>query len=164
MRKWRSKAVSILALAAALAGPSPVISQQAAQPRGQDRSTQHGQERVIQMFLDHSTTELDLTVEERAGLERVLRETMSRRTELARSQAQLRRRIREALSDPATPDEDFRRLAGEILAVRRKEIELLDWQEGRLFEVITPRQTLRFMLLQQQLAQRVEAMRRDRNR
>ena len=164
MNGWLSKLVSILALAVALAGPSPGLSQQAARPRGQDRSTQEGQERVIEMFLDHATAELDLTVEQRAGLEGVLRETMSRRTELAQAQAQLRRRIREALSDPATPDQDFGLLAREILDVRRREIELLDWQEGRLLEVITPRQTLRFMLLQQQLAQRVEAMRRDRNR
>ena len=164
MNEWRSKAVSILALAAALAGPSPVLSQQAVQPPGQERPTRQGQERVIEMFLDHATAELDLTVEERDGLERVLRETMTRRTELAQSQVKLRRRVREALSDPTTPDPDFRRLAREILAVRRQEIELLEWQEGMLLEVITPRQTLRFMLLQQQLAQRVEAMRRDRNR
>lgn len=164
MKEWRSKAISIFALTMVLAGPSPGLSQQAAQPRGQDPSTRQGQERVIEIFLDHATAELGLTVEQRAGLESVLRETMSRRTELARSQAQLRRRIREGLSDPATPDQDFRSLAGEILDVRRQEIELLEWQEGRLLEVITPRQTLRFMLLQQQLAQRVEAMRRDRNR
>ncbi len=164
MIEWRSRTTMILALALALAGPPPVLSQTTGQPRGQERSAPPGQERVIDMFLDHATAELNLTVEQRAGLDRVLRETMGRRAELGAAQAQVRRQVREALSDPATGDDEFRRLAGAILDVRRQEIELLDWQEDRLFEVLTPRQTLRFMLLQQQLAQRVEEMRRERNR
>lgn len=163
MTDWRSKTAAICTLVLALAAPPPASSQSAAQPRDQDSAPQ-GQERVVEMFLDHATAELDLTVEQRAGLERVLRETMTRRTELAQSQARLRRDVREALSDPATADQEFRRLAGGILDVRRQEIDLLEWQEGRLLEVMPPRKTLRFMLLQQELAQRVEAMRRDRNR
>lgn len=163
MKCWRSKTAAACMLALALAGPPPAHSQSSAQARGQDSAPQ-GQERVIKMFLDHATAELDLTVEQRAGVERVLRETMTRRAELARSQARLRREVREALSDPSTADQEFQRLAGGILEVRRREIDLLEWQEGRLLEVITPRKTLRFMLLQQELAQRVEAMRRERSR
>lgn len=164
MSEWRSKTTTMLALVLALTGASPVLSQSAAPPPGRERSAQQGQERVIEMFLDHATAELNLTVEQRAGLDGVLRETMGRRAELGRSQAQLRRQVRDALSDPATADAEFRRLAGAILDIRRQEIELLDWQEGRLLDVLTPRQTLRFMLLQQQLAQRVEQMRKERNR
>lgn len=164
MIEWRSKSATVLGLVLALMHPSPVLSQSAAEAGGQERLGQQGQERVIEAFLDHATAELNLTVEQRSGLEQVLRETMGRRAELARSQAQVRRQVRDALSDPATADQEFRRLAGAILDVRREEIELLDWQEARLFEVLTPRQTLRFMLLQQQLAQRVEDMRKERNR
>jgi len=152
MIEWRSRTMMILALGSVLASPLPTFAQSTGQPRGQERSAQPGQERVIEMFLDHATAELSLTVEQRAGLDRVLRETMGRRAELGGAQAQVRRQVREALSDPATGDDEFRRLAGAILDVRRQEIELLDWQEDRLFEVLTPRQTLRFMLLQQQLA------------
>jgi hypothetical protein len=151
-------------LALAVASPSPVLSQSAAQPPGPERSARQGQDRVIEMFLDHATAELDLTAEQRGDLEGVLRETLARRRDLAQSQARLRRQIREALADPTTDEREFRRLAGAILDVRRQEIELLEWQEGRLLEVMSPRQTLRFMLLQQQLAQRVEAMRRSPNR
>jgi hypothetical protein len=164
MIEWRSVTTTIFALALAMASPPAVLSQSAAQPRGQERSAQQGQERVIEMFLDHATAELNLTVGQRSDLDRVLRETMGRRAELARSQTQVRRQVREALSDPATGDQRFRRLTGAILDVRRQEIELLDWQQGRLFDVLTPRQTLRFMLLQQQLAQRIEEMRKDRDR
>jgi len=164
MIEWRSSTATIFALVLAVGGPSTVLSQSVAEPRGQERSAQQDQERVIEMFLDHATAELNLTVEQRAGLDQVLRETLGRRAELAGSQVQVRRQVRDALSDPATADQEFRRLASAILDVRRQEIELLDWQEGKLFEVLTPRQTLRFMLLQQQLAQRVEEMRKDRNR
>jgi hypothetical protein len=153
-----------LILASALAGAGPAFSQAAADRGAREGRPQQGQERLIKTFLDHATAELNLDVEQRDGLEQVLRETMDRRGELARSQAQLRRAIREALSDPATADEDFQRLAGSILDVRREEIELLDWQEGRLLEVLTPRQTLRFMLIQQQLAQRIDDVRKNRNR
>jgi Spy/CpxP family protein refolding chaperone len=164
MIEWRSSSAIVFALAVTLSGPSTVLCQSLAEPQGQEHSAQQGQERVIEMFLDHATAELDLTVEQRAGLDRIMRETMGRRAELARSQAQVRRQVRDALSDPATVDQEFRRLVGAMLDARRQEIELLDWQEGRLFEVLTPRQTLRFMLLQQQLAQRIEDMRKARNR
>ncbi len=121
-------------------------------------------ERLIQMFLDHATAELNLTVEQRAGLEVALRETMARRVELSRDQFQLRRRIGETLANPASGDDDFRRLSEASLALKRREVELLHWQQQRLTQVLTPRQALRFMLLQERLAQRIEAMRRERAR
>ncbi len=40
----------------------------------------------------------------------------------------------------------------------------MHWQQQRLTDVLTPRQSLRFMLLQERLAQRIEAMRRERRR
>lgn len=121
-------------------------------------------ERLIKMFLDHATTELNLTVEQRAGLEVALRETMARRGELTRGQFQLRRQIGEALANPSSGDDEFLRLSEASLALKRKEVELLHWQQQRLLQVLTPRQSLRFMLLQEGLAQRIEAMRRERRR
>ncbi len=121
-------------------------------------------ERLIEMFLDHATAELNLSMEQRAGLQGVLGETMARRGELARSQFQLRRQIGEALSNPTTGDDVFGRLAEASLALKRREVELMHWQQQRLTDVLTPRQSLRFMLLQERLAQRIEAMRRERRR
>ncbi len=121
-------------------------------------------ERLIEMFLDHATAELNLTVEQRAGLEVALRETMARRAELSRGQFQLRRQIGETLANPASGDDEFRRLSEASLALKRQEVELLHWQQQRLLQVLTPRQSLRFMLLQERLAQRIEAMRRERRR
>lgn len=121
-------------------------------------------ERLIQMFLDHATAELNLTVDQRSGLEVALRETMARRVELSRAQFQLRRQIGETLANPASGDDEFNRLSEASLALKRKEVELLHWQQQRLSQVLTPRQALRFMLLQERLAQRIEAMRRERGR
>ena len=116
------------------------------------------------MFLDQATIELNLTEDQRSGLEVVLRETMERRAELARSQSQLRREITDGLSDPSTGGDEFRRLADASVALKQQEVELLRWQQGRLLDVLTPRQSLRFMQLQERLAQRIEAVRRNRAR
>jgi hypothetical protein len=116
------------------------------------------------MFLDQATIELNLSEEQHSGLEIVLQETMERRAELARGQSQLRREIMDVLSEPSTGADEFRRLADASLALKRQEVELLEWQQERLLDVLTPRQSLRFMLLQERLAQRIEAMRRNRAR
>lgn len=143
-------------------GVSSASAQTVSRSAGRGAWPQGGQERLIEIFLDHATAELNLTLEQRTQLGVVLSETMDRRAELARTQFQLHREIREALSNPATEDDQFRRLTDAILAVKRQEVDLLDWQEGRLLEVLTPRQTLRFMMLQQQLAQRIEEMRKKK--
>lgn len=118
--------------------------------------------RLMEMFLDHATRELDLTTEQRTGLRRVLQETFARRALLAREARELRHGIQDALSDPETDDAAFQRLSAAILDLKRRELELLDWQRDRLAEVLRSRQALRFMLMQEQLAQRIESMRRDR--
>ncbi len=128
------------------------------------RSVQQAHQQLIDRFLDHATVELDLSEEQRSGLEAVLQQTLQRRSELARSQAQLRREIMDALSDPSTGPDEFRRLGDASLALKGREAELLGWQQGQLLDVLTPRQSLRFMLLQERLAQRIEAMRRNRAR
>ena len=157
----RYSSAAALLLSLSLAGASAVSAQD---PPGRGTNPQQAQQRVIEMFLDHATAELNLTAEQRSGLEVALRETMDRRGELARNHQQLRREIRDALSDPATADDEFRRLAAASLMLKRQEVELLDWQQNRLLEELTPRQSLRFMLLQEQLAQRIQAMRRERGR
>lgn len=120
------------------------------------------QERLIDAFVDRATAELNLTGAEREQLENVLRETLERRARLARRQQELRHEIQGALSDPNSEDGEFRRLTDLVLEVKRDEMELAAWQRDSLLEFLTPRQTLRFMLMQQQLAQRVDEVRRKR--
>ena len=148
---WAVAACSLLALGAASG---------ASAQEGAGRS----EGRLLRMFLDHATVELDLTREQRDGLGRILRETFARRTRLAREGRELQRAVRSALADPSTGDESFRRLSQASLDLKRRELELLAWQRERVEGVLAPRQTLRFLLMQAQLARRIEAMRHDRER
>lgn len=160
MRSSRFVRVAALALMLAVARGSAVSAQQG--EAAPDASPQGAQQRLIEMFLDHATLELNLTEEQRGGLEDVLRETMDRRAELSRNQVRLRREITDALSDPATSAAEFQRLADASLALKAREVELLEWQQARLLDVLTPRQSLRFQIMQERLAQRVAEMRRRR--
>lgn len=162
MMRLRELAGAALLSVLPLVGAPHASAQSAVEAAGRGEALQQGQERLIKMFLDQATMDLNLSPEQRGRLEEVLRETMDRRGELARRQFKLHREIREALSDPATDDDRFRRLTEAVLTAKQEEVELLGWQRGRLHEVLTPRQTLRFLLLQQQLAQRIEGMRRKR--
>lgn len=158
MRRFIRPGIVLALLASAAA--SPVRAQQPDRPP----PAQEREGRVMQMFLDHATMELDLSVEQRETLGRILRETFQRRARLAEEGRQLQRRTRQALSDPATEGAAFERLGQATLALKQRELELLEWQRGRLLESLTPRQTLRFMLMQERLARRIETMRRDRER
>jgi hypothetical protein len=157
---WSLVGAALLVLLPAVA--SGAAAQVPGQPGEPGELAQEAQERLIEMFLDRATIDLNLSAEQRGELEGVLRETMERRGELGRRQLQLHREIRESLADPATPDDRFRALTEAILSAKRDEVELLAWQRERLLEALTPRQTLRYLLLQQQLAERIERMRRKR--
>ncbi len=161
---WASAALWLTALAtvAPAAPAAPAAAQQNRQRRVSPGQTREVQARLTRRFLDHATSELNLSVEQRDGLESVLQETMKRRRGLAERQFRLRREIREAFSDPSTGDGEFRRLAEEATATRRRELELLEWQNERLAQVLTPRQALRFVMMQERLAQQVRNMRRSR--
>ncbi len=91
-----------------------------------------------------------------------MRETLDRRRELAREGIRLRREARGALAEPETPGDRFRQLMDASMDLRRRELELLAWQQARLLETLSPRQTLRFLHLQERLAQRIEQLRRER--
>ena len=90
----------------------------------------------------------------------VLQEASERRRGLGRRQMQLRRDISQALADPTTEASEFTRLAERFLTLQHEGLEIQEWQRDRVLEVLTPRQTLRFMLLQERLARRIQEMRR----
>lgn len=118
------------------------------------------QERLMERFLDLATTELNLSAEQRDQLGVVLQEASERRRGLGRRQMQLRRDISQALADPTTEASEFTRLAERFLTLQHEGLEIQEWQRDRVLEVLTPRQTLRFMLLQERLARRIQEMRR----
>lgn len=141
----------ILPLAVLQFGAAPALAQEAGA-------------RLKARFLDHVTTELDLDREQREALEEIFDRTIERRRQLARDGLALRGRIRDALSRPTTPDETFRELTEALIQQRIREAESLSWQREELARILTPRQTLRFILMQQRVARRVENALRNRGR
>ncbi len=133
---------------------------QEASARRQDDPLMQG--RLIERFLDMATTQLDLTVEQREGLNRVLREAAERRSALGRGQRELQGAIQSALADPATQEEQFAQFSQRMLELQREGLQLQVWQRERLLEILNPRQVLRFMLLQEHLVRRIEEMRENR--
>lgn len=155
--RWIAPFVCLLAL---LIGPAP---EGLAQDREGEATNQRMQEgRLVERFLDLATMELNLSVEQREALVRIMEETSQRRRDLGRAETQLRRDIQRALSDPATQSETFARLIERRFELQARGLELQRWQQERIAQALTPRQTLRFMLMQERLAQRVEAMRRGK--
>lgn len=144
---------------AVLLGAS-TASAQGNPPRGGVGQQEVDQERLIERFLDLATTELNLSAEQRDQLGVVLQEASERRRGLGRRQMQLRRDISQALADPTTEASEFTRLAERFLTLQHEGLEIQEWQRDRVLEVLTPRQTLRFMLLQERLARRIQEMRR----
>lgn len=111
-------------------------------------------------FLDHATAELALSSDQRDRLDELFDRAMERRRDLVREQFQLRRQISEALSDPSTPDLEFTRLSARIAELKQAEADLIEWQRNELSTILRPRQALRFFLLQQRLAERIQDARR----
>ena len=159
-RSWIYGQVAALLALILICAPSAVAQTATDRPTGAAQGPSEAQ--LVERLLDYATAELNLTVEQRDGLGSVLTETMEKRRALARNQSQLNHQIREALSDPSTAAEEFQRLAGASLSMRREGLELIAWQQGRLREILTPRQSLRFLMMQDRLARRIEEVRRDR--
>jgi hypothetical protein len=155
-RDWWTRSLFLTLLAGCA---SPLAAQKPDEPPRSLEVRQRSAQ-LVQAFVDQATIELGLTSEQRSGLEDVLDETLERRYDLGRRQLELQRRIREALADPQRDDAEIRRLADSVLVLKRQEVELLSWQQRRLDAILSPRQALRFLLMQERLAQRIEELRR----
>jgi Spy/CpxP family protein refolding chaperone len=129
-------------LLAFLAVPAAAGAQQGP-PRGGPPSAEQRAEleaRVVQRFIQQTSAELALNPETATRLEQVFREAMTERRQLARSAADLRGRLQRSVGNPATTDAQFARLLDELEAVRLREHEVMQREQGRLAELLTPRQ------------------------
>ncbi len=155
MKKSRVLSKWFLAVTAAVLSASAGLAQGGRGAGGRD------QEDLIDRFLNLATSELNLTVEQRSSLGAILQEVAEQRRELGRGQMELQRDIQAALTDPATEEGTFAALANRRFEIQRQGIALQERQRERVAEVLTARQTLRFILMQERLARRIEAMRRE---
>ncbi|HWZ57548.1 MAG TPA: hypothetical protein VNW46_01130 [Gemmatimonadaceae bacterium] len=148
-----------LALAVILASAHPAAAQQASgdtnrQPRRQLL------EQVKQRWMAVVRDRLQLTDAQMARLEETNRHFSAQRSQLNQAERGIRGEMRGQLSGTATADD--KRLAvliDSLLDIQRQRLEIVRGEQRELALFITPLQRVRYLALQEQLRQRVEALR-----
>lgn len=119
---------------------------------------------IIQRFVEQTSDEMALGQPGRNRLEQILQESNGRRRELVVASQGLRRRLRDAIRDPATPDAAFETLLREAEELQMREHELSRRDQEEIARALTPRQRAVFMVrwigLQERIQEMIEA--RDR--
>lgn len=157
MRRW----FVATAVALGLALPPHTARGQERQFR-QEEQREHLRAELMHRFLDRASRELDLSEEQRQKLVQEFRGIHERRRGLVSEQAQLRRELHELASRDAVTDEEARRLLGRAAQLKAREAELWRQEQEQIGHVLTPRQQLRFLIMQERFAQRVHEMRERR--
>ncbi len=102
---------------------------------------------IVQRFLNHVATELQLDADGRSKLEQHLRQTASRRRALAIEAVQLRGQLLRASRDENTTDAELTRLIDQMTRLRGQEDSLWRSDQDALRRILTPRQHARFILM-----------------
>jgi hypothetical protein len=116
-------------------------------PQAQRERREELETLIIQRFLNHTATELELAGESRNRLEQHLRQSAPRRRALAHSTVQLRGQILRAVRDETTSDAEFTRLINETTRLRDQEEALWKSDQEALSRILTPRQHARFVIM-----------------
>jgi Spy/CpxP family protein refolding chaperone len=101
---------------------------------------------IMQRFLASLDGELGLEAEQRARLDRALRDGAVRRRELMRSTGELRGRLHRATRAAGTTDGEFNRLLAEHETLRQRENEIWRREQEELARLLTPRQRAQFLM------------------
>jgi Spy/CpxP family protein refolding chaperone len=101
---------------------------------------------IMQRFLSSLDRELGLEAEQRARLDRVMRDGALRRRELMRSTGELRVRLHRATRTAGTTDAEFNRLLADHDTLRQRESEIWRREQEELARVLTPRQRAQFLM------------------
>ncbi len=102
---------------------------------------------IVQRFLNHAASELQLDAPNRTRLEQHLRQTAPRRRSLAQNTVQLRGEMLRAVRDESTPDGEFTRLINEMTRLRDQEEAMWKSDQEALSRILTPRQHARFVVM-----------------
>lgn len=113
---------------------------------------------IVQRFLNHASTELQLNAAERTRLEQHLRSTAPRRRALAQSTVQLRGQMLRAVRDESTSDGEFTRLINEMTRLRDQEEDMWKSDQEALSRILTPRQHARFVVMWIRFTEQVRDM------
>jgi Spy/CpxP family protein refolding chaperone len=140
------KFLTVLTLALSL--PLSVYAQRPLPPdRPEGNRRQQLQQQIVQRFMDNVSLQLNLDAATRSKLETQMRASGDRRRELAKSTAQLRRSLMDAVRDSTTPDSEIKRQLTNLNALRDKEEDLWKSDQEALSHILTPRQQARFVFM-----------------
>ncbi|MBI4512619.1 MAG: hypothetical protein HY702_00775 [Gemmatimonadetes bacterium] len=134
------------------------VGQDTARPFRRDRDVRELRAELMDRFLDRVSRELELNEEQRARLAEEFRGIQERRRGLVAEQERLRRELHELASRGALTDGEARRLLDRAAGLKAREAELWREEQERLGRVLTPRQQLHFLVMQERFAQRVREM------
>jgi Spy/CpxP family protein refolding chaperone len=116
-------------------------------PGEQRQRREELESQIVQRFLNHVATELQLDADSRARLEQHLRTTANRRRNLAQNTVQLRGQMLRAVRDESTPDPEFTRLINDMTRLRTQEDDMWKSDQESLSRILTPRQHARFVIM-----------------
>jgi Spy/CpxP family protein refolding chaperone len=153
----------LVALLAGLAAAQPALAQtdSPAIPRPDHRPAL--EQKLRTRWLGVVRERLQLTDAQMARLEETNRHFSAQRTALNQAERGIRREMRGQLSGTATADD--KRLAvliDSLLDIQRQRLEIVRGEQRELAMFMTPLQRVRYLALQEQLRQRIEALRQRR--
>lgn len=121
----------------------------------QDPARTQLQRQVVQRFVDVSSRELGLTTQERNRIEQILLEHNERRDELFTQGVELRRRLAQAVRNPATPDSEIEAILNEMIQLREREHELWRSEQEEFAHSLPPRKRAQMMMRLLRLQERI---------
>ncbi|HUG02593.1 MAG TPA: hypothetical protein VML95_12065, partial [Longimicrobiales bacterium] len=157
--RWRTAALTIVAVAAV--APFGGLAAQARPQRPQEPAQQRRalERRFHERFLDISRRRLDLEERQTERLGEILERGWRARHALQRELAAERERFQEAIGNPDTTDEEFRRRLDAMEQLRSREYELWRSEQRALAEFMTPRQRAMFVQMQMRMNDAVRDVR-----
>jgi len=151
----------LMVMAVTLAGaPAVGIAPLSAQPPGPQRSQMERaqlERRVLAQFSQIVQDELGLDSAATAGLFAVVEEFGDQRRALQMREMGLNRRLRS--TGVYLSDEESSAALREFIAIKREELTLLEAEQARLAEELSPPQLLRFYALREQMGERIRRLR-----
>lgn len=115
------------------------------------------EQRIQRQFQERLARELELTADQREDLADVLRDYATARAELLPRRRALGLEMRELLEGDQSEDRALE-LLRELRDIREAEADLLEEEEDRLLEVLTPIQVLRLQSLRDQFGEQIRSL------
>jgi hypothetical protein len=164
---WIRAVVVALGLAAPMSAQLPPQQQPGARGALPQANRLQMERRLQQAFAQRVRVELGLNPAQATALGDATLGFQRERQDLVRRENELRRRYRMEAAEaggaragaPAVPDAEALEILRELRALRAAELDLYTREQERLLQLLTPAQVVRYYLLREQLADRINGLR-----